>query len=84
VRLRAAGDRARLEVSDTGPGIPPETLPRIFDAFFTTKPSGEGTGLGLWVSSSLVAAHEGRMWAESPPGGGATFIVELPFEGRPG
>jgi signal transduction histidine kinase/DNA-binding response OmpR family regulator len=79
VRTRLAGDRVRLEIADTGPGIPAETLPRIFEAFFTTKPSGEGTGLGLWVSAGIVAAHEGRIWAESPAGGGATLIVELPI-----
>lgn len=78
VRTRLAGDRVRLEIADTGPGIPAETLPRIFEAFFTTKPSGEGTGLGLWVSAGIIAAHEGRIWAESRPGGGATLIVELP------
>ncbi len=79
VRTGLAGDRVRLEIADTGPGIPADTLPRIFEAFFTTKPSGEGTGLGLWVSAGIVAAHEGRIWAESKPSGGATFIVELPL-----
>lgn len=79
VRLQSSGDRARLEVLDSGPGIPPEALPRIFDAFFSTKPAGEGTGLGLWVASAIVTAHEGRIWAEHRPEGGAAFIVDLPL-----
>src|SRR5206468_1342492 len=66
----AADGRVRLEVRDTGPGIPPETLPRIFDAFFTTKPAGEGTGLGLWVSYGIIEQHQGRLSCESRPDGG--------------
>ena len=78
-----ADGRVRVEVHDTGPGIPPETLPRIFDAFFTTKPAGEGTGLGLWVSYGIIEQHQGRLSCESRPDGGATFIVELPFRKMP-
>jgi signal transduction histidine kinase/ActR/RegA family two-component response regulator len=78
-----ANGRVRVEVRDTGPGIPPELLPRIFDAFFTTKPPGEGTGLGLWVSYSIVEQHQGRLSCESRPDGGATFIVELPYRKKP-
>jgi signal transduction histidine kinase len=79
VRLLSIGDRARLEVLDTGPGIRPEALPRIFEAFFTTKPAGEGTGLGLWVASAIVTTHEGRLWAERRPEGGAAFMLEVPL-----
>src|SRR5256885_8738975 len=50
--------KVRLEVLDTGPGIPPELLPRIFEAFSTTKPRSEGTGLGLWVSCAILKEHK--------------------------
>jgi signal transduction histidine kinase/ActR/RegA family two-component response regulator len=68
----------RLTVSDTGPGIAPETVPRLFEPFFTTKPVGQGTGLGLSIAYGIVVAHGGRIRAESVPGHGATLIVELP------
>ena len=73
------GPAIRVEVQDTGPGIPPENLRRIFDPFFTTKSVGKGTGLGLSVCYGIVAEHHGRIWAESEEGAGATFIVELPL-----
>jgi GAF domain-containing protein len=76
--LGAEGAHVRLTVSDTGSGIEPEVIPRLFEPFFTTKPVGEGTGLGLSISYGIVKAHGGRIWAESPPGTGATFVVELP------
>jgi signal transduction histidine kinase len=82
--LRAQEGAARLEVRDNGPGIAPELLPRIFDAFVTTKPAGEGTGLGLWVSYAIVEKHGGRLRAENRPEGGATFIVELPYRRETG
>jgi signal transduction histidine kinase len=72
------GARVRFTVTDTGPGIPPELQARIFEPFFTTKPTGEGTGLGLSFSRGLVESHGGSMSLKSPPGGGATFQVELP------
>jgi signal transduction histidine kinase/DNA-binding response OmpR family regulator len=79
VRLsQTEGKRVRLEVLDTGPGIPPELLPRIFDAFSTTKPRSEGTGLGLWVSCAIIEEHKGTLRAENRAGGGAAFVIELP------
>jgi len=78
VRTRSAADRVLVEVMDTGPGIDPDVLPRIFDAFFTTKPAGEGTGLGLWVSYDIAEQHGGRIYASNRPGGGAVFTLELP------
>lgn len=72
------GKNVRLEVLDTGPGIPPELLPRIFDAFSTTKPRSEGTGLGLWVSGAIIEDHKGTLRAENRPAGGAAFVIELP------
>jgi two-component system NtrC family sensor kinase len=78
VRTRNAGDIIRIEVEDTGGGIPPNLVERIFNPFFTTKPTGHGTGLGLSISLGIVREHEGRIWAENTPQGGARFIVELP------
>jgi two-component system, NtrC family, sensor kinase len=78
VRTRRAGDVLRIEVEDTGPGIPPNLLERIFNPFFTTKPTGSGTGLGLSISLGIVREHEGRIWAENAAQGGARFVIELP------
>jgi PAS domain S-box-containing protein len=63
-------------VSDTGRGIPADQLPRLFDAFFTTKK--DGLGLGPAIARSIVDAHGGRIWAEDGRGRGATFRVILP------
>jgi len=79
VRTRRTGAVIRIEVEDTGPGIPPNLLERIFNPFFTTKPTGSGTGLGLSISLGIVREHEGRIWAENAPQGGARFIVEVPI-----
>jgi signal transduction histidine kinase len=65
-------------VGDTGCGIPPESLPRIFDPFYTTKEVGQGTGLGLSVSYGIVRAHGGSIDVESKVGQGSTFSVILP------
>ena len=78
VRCWPDGARVRLEVRDTGPGIPIEVMPRIFDPFFTTKGPGEGSGLGLSVSYGIVTELGGRLWAENRPEGGASFLLELP------
>jgi PAS domain S-box-containing protein len=73
-----AGETVLVRVGDTGSGIAPEHLPRIFDPFFTTKEVGRGTGLGLSVSHGIVTGHGGRIWAESAPGRGTSFFVQLP------
>jgi signal transduction histidine kinase len=70
----------RLEVEDSGPGIPAAQLPRIFDPFFTTKPPGKGTGLGLSISHGIVKDHGGQIWARSAPGAGTTIAISLPQE----
>jgi len=67
-----------IKFSDTGPGISPEHLPEIFDLFFTTKPVGEGVGLGLSISYSIIQQHNGTIDVESQPGQRATFTVRLP------
>ncbi|MGZ3438205.1 MAG: ATP-binding protein [Polyangia bacterium] len=70
---------AELAVRDTGPGIEPEILPRIFEPFFSTKGQTLGTGLGLSVSYGIVERHGGRIHVESAPGIGTTFRVQLPL-----
>ena len=79
VRTTRAGGVIRIEVEDTGPGIPANLLERIFNPFFTTKPTGSGTGLGLSISLGIVREHGGRIWAENASGGGARFVIELPL-----
>jgi PAS domain S-box-containing protein len=68
-----------IEISDTGPGIPEEVLPRIFEPFFTTKEEGKGTGLGLSLVYGIVENHGGHIMARSQMGEGTTFVIELPL-----
>jgi len=76
-------DYVRIEVTDTGPGIPQDDLKRVFDKFFQVEKSltrmVPGTGLGLPICRQLVEAHEGRIWAESRPGTGSKFVFVLPL-----
>ncbi len=87
VRVRAwrEGEEVRVAISDTGPGIPPEDLPRIFDRFYRADQSRSratgGSGLGLAIVRSLVELHGGRVTADSAPGRGATFTIMLPITG---
>jgi two-component system NtrC family sensor kinase len=68
----------RVDVSDTGIGIPAENLAKIFDPFFTTKEVGRGTGLGLAVCYGIVTEHGGTLEVESAVGRGTTFTIKLP------
>jgi signal transduction histidine kinase len=81
VRASQDGDDAgqvTLEIADNGPGIPADHLESVFEPFYTTKPSGEGTGLGLAVVRSIIEEHGGSITAENGAGGGALFRVSLP------
>ena len=83
IRTSLDGDHVRVEIGDTGPGIPPELRQRIFEPFFTTKAVGEGTGLGLDISYRIVVGrHGGDLTVESEPGD-TRFIVRLPLTERP-
>ena len=80
IRTRDLGDRVRVDVEDTGPGVPVEHEPKLFQPFFTTKPIGEGTGLGLSVSYNIMQSSGGTIGYQARPGGGAVFYFELPAE----
>jgi two-component system NtrC family sensor kinase len=69
---------ACARVSDDGPGVPPEIQSRIFEPFFTTKPEGQGTGLGLSICYRIAEEHGGTIRHEPAPGGGASFVLEIP------
>lgn len=68
----------RVQVADTGEGIPPEVIPRIFDPFFTTKAEGKGTGLGLASVYAFASRNQGQVEVDSQPGQGACFSLQLP------
>ncbi|MFC1925864.1 PAS domain S-box protein, partial [Chloroflexota bacterium] len=79
VTTAKAGDKVRVSISDDGPGISPENIKKIFTPFFTTKEVGKGTGLGLSICHGIATEHGGQIYAESEPGKGANFILELPI-----
>ena len=78
VRAWQVETQVRLEVDDNGPGIPPAVLSRLFEPFYTTKPPGQGTGLGLALCREFISRAGGTIHAENRPGGGARFVMLLP------
>jgi two-component system OmpR family sensor kinase len=83
VGMRPGGDAAVVEVRDHGNGIDPEEARRVFERFYRSDPSrvrgtGGGSGLGLAIVAAIVGAHRGKVGVAPTPGGGATFVVELP------
>ena len=79
----ARGDEVWMEIEDSGPGIRPEVIGKVFDPFFSTRPVGRGAGLGLALAWGIVREHAGRIEVQSPPGRGACFRVSLPREPAP-
>jgi signal transduction histidine kinase len=76
---RAGPGEVRVTICDSGPGIPPEVQEHIFEPFYTTKPPGVGTGLGLHISHDVIARHGGRLQVDSRPGR-TCFIATLPLQ----
>jgi len=83
ISARRDGDLVEVRFADTGVGVPPERLNRIFEPFYTTRAEEGGTGLGLAVSYGIVEIHQGTLTVESEPGKGATFIIRLPLKPQP-
>jgi two-component system sensor histidine kinase KdpD len=87
VRARSVGRRLMIRIVDRGPGLPREELERVFEAFYRGR-DGRGThtgsGLGLAIARGFIEANGGRVWAESLPGQGSTFAVELPLDDQVG
>jgi signal transduction histidine kinase len=79
VSTRSLGNKIEIRVKDNGPGIPDSIKDKIFQPFFTTKPTGQGTGLGLSLSYDIVKAHGGELRADSVEGEGTVFTIEIPY-----
>ncbi len=79
VSTKKIGDKVEIKVTDNGNGIPQKSLDKIFQPFFTTKPAGQGTGLGLSLSYDIIKAHGGEIQVESKEGEGSEFTILLPF-----
>ena len=71
--------KIEIRVKDNGNGIPPKVVDKIFQPFFTTKPTGQGTGLGLSLSYDIIKAHGGEIKVETKEGEGSKFIIQLPL-----
>jgi signal transduction histidine kinase len=79
VSTKKEGNTVVIKVKDNGKGIPHDILDKIFQPFFTTKPTGEGTGLGLSLSYDIIKAHGGELKVETLEGAGTKFIIVLPI-----
>ncbi len=73
------GNKVEIRIRDNGNGIPQKVLDKIYQPFFTTKPTGQGTGLGLSLSYDVIKAHGGEIKVETKEGEGAEFIIQLPI-----
>jgi signal transduction histidine kinase len=80
VSTKKEGSKVLISVIDNGNGIPQKIVDKIFQPFFTTKPTGQGTGLGLSLSYDIVKAHGGELKVETKEGEGSTFIIQLPIK----
>jgi signal transduction histidine kinase len=79
VSTTTTGEKIQISVTDNGNGIPQKVLDKIFQPFFTTKPTGQGTGLGLSLSYDIIKVHGGDLNVETTEGEGAEFIIKLPI-----
>jgi signal transduction histidine kinase len=79
IQTKKLNDKIEILVADNGNGIPKNIVEKIFQPFFTTKPTGEGTGLGLSLSYDILKAHGGEIKVQSQEGEGTTFIIQLPI-----
>ena len=79
VRTKKVNGELEISVADNGNGIPEKVLDKVFQPFFTTKPTGQGTGLGLSLSYDIIKAHQGKIIIRNTPGAGAEFIITLPI-----
>jgi signal transduction histidine kinase len=79
VATKKSGNNILMTVSDNGNGIPQKVVDKIFQPFFTTKPTGQGTGLGLSLSYDIIKAHGGEIKVETEESEGTKFIIQLPF-----
>ena len=78
ISTKKINGKVEIKVSDNGNGIPQKVMEKIFQPFFTTKPTGQGTGLGLSLSYDIVKAHGGELKLETKEGEGSEFIIQLP------
>ncbi|MEO7491064.1 MAG: ATP-binding protein, partial [Ferruginibacter sp.] len=79
IQTKKTNNKVEIKISDNGNGIPQNIADKIFQPFFTTKPTGQGTGLGLSLSYDIIKAHGGEIKVESKDGAGTHFLIELPI-----
>jgi signal transduction histidine kinase len=79
VQTKNLNDKVEIRVADNGNGIPSKVVDKIFQPFFTTKPTGQGTGLGLSLSYDIIKAHSGEIKVETKEDEGSEFIIHLPI-----